>query len=120
MVDIFVLEDRDERMPVMKKWLDGKLKGEYTLTRCKDVPAAIKILTKDKFDVFFLDHDLDHKAFVPSQKENTGYQLAKWMAQNKVKYTQCFIHSMNPQGAYNMSRHLPDAVLLPFSALIES
>lgn len=120
MVNIFVLEDRDERMPIMKKWLDGKLKGEYTLTRAKDVAAAIEALERDKFDIFFLDHDLDGKAFVPSQNENTGYQLAKWMNDNKIKYKQCFIHSMNPYGAYRMSQHLPNAIILPFSVLVES
>lgn len=117
---VFVLEDRDERMPLLRKWLDKKLNDEYTLTHCKEVAIAMDILSRDTFNIFFLDHDLDHKAFVPSQHENTGYQLAKFMAEKKIKYTQCFIHSMNPQGAYNMSRHLPNAIVIPFNILMES
>lgn len=119
-MNIFVLEDRDERMPKLRRWLDKKIDGKYTLTHCKEVVTAMDALLRDRFDVLFLDHDLDQKAFVPSQHDNTGYQLAKFIEQKNIPYSQCFIHSMNPQGAHNMSRRLPRAKLIPFNILMES
>lgn len=120
MKSVFILEDRDERMPLFKKWLDMKTGGEYRLSRAIDVATAMDILLRDEYDILFLDHDLDQKAFVASDSENTGYQLAKWIAKKNIKFEQCIIHSLNPAGAKRMNDELPRAIAIPFNILMES
>lgn len=118
-MNIFILEDSAERIWLFK----NKLKDNNDLTFSDNVEASKTILSENKFDVLFFDHDLDGRVFVSSKDENTGYQLAKWIAnETSIKVPQVIIHSMNPVGAENIRKEaekFADEVhKIPFPALL--
>jgi len=78
--------------------------------------AKTALCTDGPFDLIFLDHDLDNRVFVDSEEENTGYQLAKYIAENNVR-GKIIIHSMNTYGAARMQEILPDARRISFPDL---
>jgi hypothetical protein len=70
---------------------------------------AIGWLQRKCYDAVFLDHDLRGQEMVPSEgEEETGYTVAKWMAEHRPAVGLVVVHSMNPPGAANMA-----AVLRP-------
>jgi len=92
-----ILEDDKRRI----LWFEEKLKdaeADFTVKAKK----CIELLKKNLYDIIFLDHDLDGKIFVPSEKSNTGYQVAKVIPETINKNTPVVIHSYNPDGAEKM------------------
>jgi hypothetical protein len=71
----------------------------------------------------FLDHDLDQKIFVNSNEQNTGYQLTKFIVENKISFGFAYIHSMNQYGSDLMYAELLEVAdmkrvcRIPFSKL---
>jgi len=119
-VNIFILEDNLERVATFNMLLPRIYQCDITQT--DDVEQAKKILLSKQFDLIFLDHDLGGKVFVDSELPDTGYQIAKFIADNKIKYQQIIIHSMNPIGAQNMLTILSkrsSAVYIPFPLLAQ-
>lgn len=114
---IFVLEDSLMRIKWFKKEYEGSEINIFT-----QVKEAIRFLKKETPDILYLDHDLDGKVFVDSSEENTGYQLAKFIAESGKKYDKIVIHSMNPFGAKNMYHTLKNSARalykIPFPFLI--
>lgn len=110
---VLVLEDSPARIEIFKK----KLKDHdvYYFDNVKQATQAIELL--GPFDYYFIDHDLDDKVYVDSEEENTGYQLAKYMAENNATYETVIIHSMNSVGSENIKNVLKDAVIVPFPML---
>lgn len=101
-----------------------KFKDEYNEIRyTKTSKEAIKYLKNEKFDAIFLDHDLGNQYFVESG-EDTGYEVAEWIANNVVYKPIIIIHSMNPRGGVNMHNVLKqkgfNPILCPFACLMES
>jgi len=112
---IFILEDDERRIKIFT----NKLK-DHTLELATSVDQAKSILLKNKetpFDVLFLDHDLDGMVFVNSEWDNTGYQLVKYIVENKILYGYAVIHSQNPDGAKAMHDLLPHSLEIPFIVL---
>lgn len=109
---VLILEDD----PIRIKIFDKKLKGHdlYFFTEVADAIEAVKNF--GPFDYYFLDHDLGGEIYVDSNKENTGYQFAKFLAESKAT-GKMYIHSMNGVGAQNMKAVLPEAVIVPFPYL---
>lgn len=65
---------------------------------------AIKLLQEKEYDIVFLDHDLGGKEMVSSfSEEETGYTVAKWIAENKPKIPLVVTHSLNPAGRANIA-----------------
>lgn len=65
---------------------------------------AIDALTARTYDVVFLDHDLGDRQHVDSHgPEETGYTVAKWIAEHRPAIPLVVVHSMNPVGAGNIS-----------------
>lgn len=64
---------------------------------------AIDMLSRNKYDVLSLDHDI--ASFDENGKEKTGYDIALWLAENKWNDPNYYIpskilvHSANPVGA---------------------
>lgn len=110
---IIILEDSIERIRTFKKELHGH--DLFFFDQVSEAKEALTLL--GPFDVIFLDHDLDDKVFVNSNEENTGYQLAKYIAENNIKFDQIIIHSMNPAGVSKMKGILPNAICAPFPVL---
>jgi len=95
---IFILEDSKERIEWFKEVfsLDN-------LFFADNVIDAKRILTEESnFCTLFLDHDLDNRIFVDSNEENTGYQLARFIVENKISFMSIIIHSMNIFGSCRM------------------
>lgn len=104
---IFILEDRDRRI----KWFKNVFSSENSLFFADNVKDAKKILLENpEFDILFLDHDLDQKIFVNSNEQNTGYQLTKFIVENKISFGFAYIHSMNRYGSGLMYTKLLEAV----------
>jgi hypothetical protein len=113
-LNVFILEDDLSRLKLMIPILDMVF-DKPLIYSAETVENAKQILQKGliNFDLICLDHDLGGEHFVPSTEANTGYQLAKYIKDNKIGYKKCIIHSMNYAGAMNMQQVLKDAKYLP-------
>ena len=118
---IFILEDSDERIVMFKKYLPMCFPDVEIFIAENAIEARSIFQTEKHFDIAFLDHDLDGRAFVNSNEKNTGYQVAKTMIELGIKSTQVIVHSMNPPGAERIVSlfldkckvaHIPFPVLL--------
>ena len=107
---VLVLDDMNTR----HKWFITALIG-HNYHPVYSSESAIEELQKFKFDMIFLDHDLeeqhynvwtgaelDDEAFF-SRLERTGYDVTKWMVENNNhKQAQVIVHSLNPAGSKRM------------------
>jgi hypothetical protein len=85
-----------------------------------NVKVAIDELHKTKYDMIFLDHDLDQRIYVDSKEENTGFQVAKELKHTLNATTLCVIHSLNPIGASMMLKAHPfNSMCIPIYLLSE-
>ena len=110
---ILILEDNIERIKVFKTHLFNEEKDF-----CTTAEQAIELLTAKKYDLVYLDHDLEGKPYEDSNYKNTGYQVAKVIPTTINKDTQIIIHSMNPIGAKAMRDVIGDnATYTPFGLL---
>lgn len=112
---ILILEDSQARINTFKQKLNSKDYELYFFDKVEDAELALENI--GGFSVAFLDHDLDGEIFVDSNKENTGYQLAKFISDKKIDIPSIIIHSMNVVGAQNMKNLLPKAEVIPFPLL---
>lgn len=87
-----VLYVDDIRFP--KVWQNNL--DEVTVARTYE--QALKNLSVHKFDVVDLDHDL--------AEEKTGYDIVKFMVENKVFAPTVYLHTANPVGRNNMKQLL--------------
>ena len=104
-----------------------RLFKEHFGDECKEISfvetskEAIEALSYCDYDSIFLDHDLGGEYFTEST-EQSGWGVAKWIADN-IKYKPIIIiHSLNPAGAIRMYHTLKDAefnpILSPFTCLM--
>lgn len=63
---------------------------------------AIKRLGERPYDFVSLDHDLGGEPFQASEETNTGYQVAKHIAEMETPPPVIRVHSYNPAGAKRM------------------
>ena len=108
---ILVLEDDLNR----RTWFENNF-NNVDFYFCTTVEAAEGLLHLKKFDIMFLDHDLD-------ENKKTGYDFAKILAEEirKERITNnptIYIHTSNPAGADNMKAILPQAIVCPFYELV--
>ena len=111
-MNYLILEDNKSRISLFRSNLNTP--GNLVVI-CTNVADAKVWIQNKKFDTVFLDHDLDGRIFVPSEEPNTGYQLAKWIAENKLDFNSIIIHSYNEQGAKRILEVLPQAKWVPFN-----
>lgn len=110
---IFILEDDSNRMVKFRRELIG-----HQIDHAKTAEEGSNLIGSNKYDLIFLDHDLGGKQMVDSNNENTGYQLAKFIAKSmENKTTPCIVHSCNPAGAHNITHILQHACVIPFPSL---
>lgn len=110
-----ILEDSKERVKLFKKhWEKGN--DLYFFDSVEDAKKALEVL--GPFDLIMLDHDLDDRVYVDSDEPNTGYQLAKYIAENNIE-TEVITHTLNPCGAKNIIGVLPKAKHIPFISLFK-
>lgn len=112
-VRILVLEDNPNRIRKFKSALIG-----FVVDYAAEADEAIQLLSEKKYDLIFLDHDLGGEEWVSSTNPNTGYQVAKVVAEKTgPSSTFVIIHSMNHIGADNINGVLPHAMKIPFRSL---
>jgi CheY-like chemotaxis protein len=110
---ILILEDNTERVNIFRKNLEHEHELHF-YDQVEDAKTALDAL--GPFDIIYLDHDLDGRVFVDSEEPNTGYQLARYIAENNVG-GKIILHTMNPWGAARMKRVLPWAQCVSFDDL---
>ena len=107
---ILILEDNLSRQEFFKVNLE-----KHNLTITDSSKVTIEKLSTEKWDILFLDHDLGGQVHVESG-ENTGYEVAKFLEQNKkFMPLNIIVHSLNVVGAKNIINALPNAFHIPFA-----
>jgi len=96
-LNIFILEDAPERIEYFKKQFEN-----HNLTIFSIIDDTVYYNLKDnKYDIFFLDHDLESHLLRTTEKN--GYDFAYFLTVNNLQsHAIIYIHSMNPIGANNM------------------
>ncbi len=109
---ILVVEDDATRVERFRAELEG-----YALDFVSSVEEAIGLLGGPRYDLLFLDHDLEFGArvYLDPYEPNTGYQLARHLA-DRVEYRRVpvVVHSFNWFGANKILKVLPNALYIPF------
>ena len=98
---IFILEDYEERTHTFSKEF---VKDELVI--CNNAELALTLLAQVKFDLIFLDHDLEGEAYVDSDYPNTGYRVARELQNTLNADTRVIVHSYNPAGVELMMEGL--------------
>jgi CheY-like chemotaxis protein len=111
-IKILIVEDDKQRI----RWFKENLIGN-SLDIVETAASGIFLCETKKYDVIFLDHDLGGEIYVPSENENTGYQVSKAIANSINSKTPIIVHSHNLSGAKNIHDILKHAELIPFSQL---
>lgn len=99
---IFILEDNQQRIEWFQDFFDQISDDVKYVTTAED---GKQMVTSEKFDVIFLDHDLGGQVYVDSQNDNTGYQVALKMI-NGQQECPVVVHSLNSIGANNIVEYL--------------
>jgi CheY-like chemotaxis protein len=103
-MNILILEDSEYRMEVFRDALRG-----HSIDHATTANDAIRFLSKGKYDMMFLDHDLGQE-HVDCGDKNSGSKVAFWLAeQEKHRETTIVIHSVNQPAALGMVDHLDHA-----------
>jgi hypothetical protein len=116
---VLILDDDVYRYPTLIKYAkDMVLDAEVYMVM--DSEAAEELLKRFacEWDLLLLDHDL---GYVDSSKDNTGYQVAKFMEAHGVKFKTCIIHSMNYIGVKRMFdkiKGMGEVYNIPFSQML--
>jgi len=123
MKNIFILDDDIMRHKALVKKASELVNFEAAEVHIAfDAKDAKRILLERTYwDVIMLDHDLGNQVLVDSSEENTGFQVAKFIRENNIKFGRCLLHSMNPVGVNNMLgelKGLGDVYRTPFFMMI--
>jgi hypothetical protein len=82
-------------------------------TWAKNNKEAQIILAQGGVDEISMDHDLgcvpEDGLFAKGSAEETGLDLAHWIAEHKINLPKVTVHSWNPSGARSMANVLADA-----------
>lgn len=106
---VFVLDDTDSRI----SWFRARLPN---MSYAKTSEAALEILSQEKFDMVFLDHDLHWMdAGFPERQHGNGKEVARFLAIRKFS-GKIVIHS-HADAAAVMHKILPQAVRCRFDQL---
>jgi DNA-binding NarL/FixJ family response regulator len=123
MIKILFLDDSSFRHQCFDK--NHEKTRDIEISHAYDYESAVRMLSNNKFDIAYLDHDLsdaDQLCNPDSETiEKTGSDVAKFVAlelQPQLIPDLIIVHSFNPVGAKNMVNILEDrgikAVWAPF------
>lgn len=105
---ILVVEDNDWRRRAFHRWLRG-----HELRWARTSQEANSALASSRFDLIFLDHDLDGNVFVSSMDRETGSEVARYIRKHRID-TPVVVHSHNPEGVAYILSLLPNATAVPW------
>ena len=100
---LFILDDSLERLKRFRKECHPSWDVVTAMTYLEGVERA-----KEKFDIMFLDHDLNQEdeGSKDVERENCGTNFAKWLVKNYDHDCPIILHSLNPVGGNNMMKIL--------------
>ena len=106
---ILILDDDVNRHIIFKKAFIGSI-----ITSVEKTEQCInEIINNENLDVILLDHDLDHRIYVPSGP-GTGYEVAEWLRDYPEKMPKLvLLHTCNRDGAAKMLEVIPHAKYFP-------
>jgi CheY-like chemotaxis protein len=104
-----------ENSPHRLRFFQNRL-SQHKLTVCRHAQAAINALQTIRFDIIFLDHDLEGGAADPSD-ENSGSEVARFIAEENIKAGCIILHTQNRIGRESMSTILMESEAIPYSKL---
>lgn len=116
---VLIVEDDPERMVGFKKWFQGD-----KIFWAKTAAAGIEALEFDSYDLVMLDHDLADEHYMNIEHtaeaaaayamEDTGQDVARFIATMDNPPPFVFVHSWNPTGAVAMENILKGAGISTF------
>lgn len=110
-MNILLLDDNSHRIMFFQNGLK-----KHKLTICRHARAAIKALKDTSFDIIFLDHDLEGEP-AESDEENSGSEVARFIAEQGIKCKCIVLHSENRVGRDSMAAILGVCHTIPYSKL---
>lgn len=118
LMEVLVLDDREERHKVLIPLLEDNQCG---VTSAYTVKEATEALSKNSYDLVFLDHDLGGQEMVKSTFDDpgdTGMAVVKHIIDNNINTGLIICHSLNQPARSNMCSKLNatghEAVSIPF------
>lgn len=116
---VLVVEDDVERQNWFLKRFFGQIVDLATTAE-----EGIRLLTANRYDGIFLDHDLTPEHSAGQWDNATGYLVACHLARNPQRRALVCVHSMNPSGSQRMVDALRNAGVevrhMPFPQLKRS
>lgn len=99
MKNILFLDDSPERTE--------KFKAAYPEAVCVETAAeCIEKLRSGVWHVVCLDHDLGGKEYVPTDSEDCGMEVVRWMVRNRPFVGRVIVHTWNEPAAKVMVSEL--------------
>jgi DNA-binding response OmpR family regulator len=109
---ILFLDDNIYRLIyAKKKW------ANHDLILAETSQEAINALRNNKFDFVSLDHDLGGEVYVESG-ENTGYEVAQFIAKMETPPPIVVVHSWNSAGARKMVQELENVTEVDYQPFV--
>jgi len=94
---------------------------DFEVDFCFNAEQAKFLLKNHKYDYISLDHDLLGVPYASSD-EKSGYEVAKYICENKITAEFIIIHSYNEIGSKKMLKLLEqndyDCAYIPFGSMI--
>jgi CheY-like chemotaxis protein len=109
-MDILLLDDNQHRITFFQSGLK-----QHKLTVCRHASAAIKAIKTRHYDLIFLDHDLDDATDLDD--ENSGSEVARFIADHDVQCGSIILHSENRLGRESMESILGKCQSIPYGKL---
>lgn len=111
---ILLFEDCKDRIANFKNWF--KKYNIDDVLYCQDARDCIKLLKENKYDLIFLDHDMERVSHPEpyDEKIHSGTVVAQWWnsSENKNIETLVIIHSVNSDKALYMNKSIPNSLLI--------
>lgn len=114
MLNILVLDDDQDRLDAFASRLQW-----HRTVMVKTKEEACAAIDRERFEFFFLDHDLGGETYVSSYREDTGMGVVRHLIASKHPRVPVVVHSLNYGGAQNMAALLRAdrwrTLLIPFA-----
>jgi hypothetical protein len=101
-MNILFLDDCPSRTKIFR----SQCPSAICLETAKD---CIICLSKQDWDLVFLDHDLGGEIYSDQKNTNTGSEVVRWIIQNRPKIKQVIVHSLNGPARIAMCYDLKNA-----------
>ena len=119
---VLIVDDDPMRFPDLIRFAKQNVVDAEIIMVLDSVAAENILIANGPWDMIFLDHDLGGLVYINSNEPNTGYQIAKFIADHEIGFETCVLHSMNPVGIKNMHDVLKDlgtVFVVPYSDIME-